>query len=131
MIFVDTSAFLALLDMGDENHERATRQWDTLLEKGQECATNSYVILESIAIAQKRLGLQAVQDLSEQVLEHIHTDWIDKVEHTQALKMVLATKRRRLSMVDCTAFQSMRRLEIETAFTFDSHFRQQGFKVIP
>ncbi len=131
MILIDTSAFLALLEMNDIYHERATKKWITLLDEGQECVTNNYVVLESIAITQKRLGLQAVQELSENILEHVHIGWIDEVQHVQALENLLSINRRQLSFVDCTAFQTMRRLGIETAFTFDGHFREEGFKVIP
>ena len=131
MILVDTSAFLALLDMNDIYHERATKEWITLLAEGRECVTNNYIVLESIAITQKRLGIQAVQELSENILEHVHIGWVDEAQHMQALETVLSTNRRKLSFVDCTAFQTMRRLGIETAFTFDSHFHEEVFKVIP
>lgn len=131
MIFIDTSAFLALLDMNDIYHERATKKWIALLEEGRECVTSNYVLLESIAITQKRLGLEAVQELSNNILEHIHVDWVDEAQHVQALESVLSTNRRKLSFVDCTAFQTMRRLGIETTFTFDSHFREEGYDVIP
>ena len=131
MILVDTSAFLALLDMNDVYHERATKKWITLLDEGQECVTNNYVVLESIAITQKRLGLEAVQELTKNILEHIQIVWVDEARHTQALETILSINRRQLSLVDCAAFQTMRRLGIETAFTFDSHFREEGFNVIP
>jgi predicted nucleic acid-binding protein len=131
MILIDTSAFLALLDMNDVYHERATRKWIALLSEGQDCVTNNYVVLESVAIIQKRLGLEAVQELSENLLVHIHVEWIDEAQHVQVLRTVLETNRRQLSLVDCSAFETMRRLGIETAFTFDSHFREEGFNVIP
>ena len=130
MILIDTSAFLALLDMNDVYHERATGKWVALLSEGQDCVTNNYVVLESIAIIQKRLGMEAVQELSENLLAHVHIEWVDEAQHAQVLRTVLETNRRQLSFVDCSAFETMRRLEIETVFTFDSHFREEGFKVI-
>lgn len=47
------------------------------------------------------------------------------------MQNVLTANRRQLSLVDCSAFETMRRLDIETVFTFDEHFREQGFNVIP
>jgi predicted nucleic acid-binding protein len=131
MILIDTSAFLALLDMKDIYHERATQKWITLLREGQECITNNYIVLESIAVIQKRLGLEAIQELTENILEHLQIIWVDEAQHRQALETVIFINRRQLSLVDCTAFQTMRHLRIETAFTFDSHFRDEGFNVIP
>ena len=131
MILIDTSAFLALLDMNDIYHERATKKWITILDAGHVCITNNYVVLESVAVIQKRLGLQAVQELDENILEHVRTEWVDEAQHARALATVLTTNRRRLSLVDCTAFQTMLHRGIETAFTFDNHFREEGFSVIP
>ena len=44
---------------------------------------------------------------------------------------VFAANRRQLSLVDCSSFETMRRVRIEKVFTFDEHFREQGFEVIP
>jgi predicted nucleic acid-binding protein len=131
MILIDTSAFLALLDMDDMHHERATKKWIALLSEEQICMTNNYVVLESLAVIQKRLGLEAVQELSKNILDHVHIEWFDKVQHEQVLETVLETNRRRLSFVDCAAFQTMHHLGIETVFTFDKHFSEEGFKVVP
>jgi predicted nucleic acid-binding protein len=68
MIFVDTSAFLAILLTSDINHQRAMTCWRALLEEGQALLTNNYVLVESIAIIQKRLGLSIVRDFYERRL---------------------------------------------------------------
>ena len=59
MIFVDTSALLALLDRDDEFHARAATVIRSL---GADDAllTHEYVIVETTALAQRRLGLGAV-----------------------------------------------------------------------
>ena len=132
MIFVDTSAFLAVLDKNDINHALALRCWKNLLQEVHPpLSTNNYVIVESIAIIQKRLGLQAVRDLQTEVLPFVQIEWIDENQHTLVIETVLATNRRKLSLVDCSAFQTMNNLGIDTVFTFDDHFREQGFNVIP
>jgi predicted nucleic acid-binding protein len=43
----------------------------------------------------------------------------------------LTSARRRLSLVDCTSFEVMRRLGITSAFAIDRHFVEQGFEVLP
>ena len=58
-------------------------------------------------------------------------DWIGEEQHDVAIQTVLTANRRNLSLVDCASFETMRRLGIETVFTFDEHFRDQGFKVVP
>lgn len=131
MIFVDTSALLAILEKNDTNHLHAVQCWKDLLRKASTLLTNNYILVESIAIIQKRYGLQAVQNLQSEILPFVQTEWIDERQHAAIVERVVATNRRRLSLVDCAAFETMQRLDISTVFTFDEHFREQGFKVIP
>jgi predicted nucleic acid-binding protein len=131
MIFVDTSAFLAILASSDVNNQCALLCWRNLFEEGQTLVTNNYVIVESIAIAQKRFGLEKVRGFQTKILPFLQIEWIDESQHTTIIEMVLQINRRKLSLVDCSAFETMRRLDIETVFTFDERFREQGFNVIP
>ncbi len=93
--------------------------------------TNNYVLVESLAVVQRRLGLQKVRALQSMVLPLLEIIWVDEDLHNAAMTRLLAANRRGLSLVDCTAFETMRRLGIETAFAFDHHFREQGFTLIP
>jgi len=131
MIFVDTSAFLAVLETSDINHSRAIQCWRGLLDNGPGLFTNNYIIVESTAITQKRQGLEKVRDFQAKILPFLHVEWIYEEQHNSAIEMALRVNRRRLSLVDCSAFQTMNNLGIETVFTFDEHFRDQGFNVIP
>jgi uncharacterized protein len=47
------------------------------------------------------------------------------------MSALLAANRRTLSLVDCSSFDIMRKFGIDTVFTFDPHFREQGFSVVP
>jgi predicted nucleic acid-binding protein len=131
MTFVDTSAFLSILSVDDQHHSRAEICLRSLREENQILFTTNYVIVESIALIQKRFGLDKVRDFQNKILPLIQIEWVDEELHKAAIKRVLSTNLRHLSLVDCSAFETMRRLGIETVFTFDSHFREEGFKVIP
>jgi predicted nucleic acid-binding protein len=47
------------------------------------------------------------------------------------MEAVLAATRKKLSLVDCASFQTMRELGVRSVFCFDSHFREQGFDALP
>jgi hypothetical protein len=47
-VFVDTSALLAVLHAGDENHPRAARTFRELIESKQDLVTTSYVLVEPL-----------------------------------------------------------------------------------
>ena len=131
MTFVDTSAFLAILSVDDQHHSRAELCLRSLREENQMLSTNNYVIIESIALIQKRFGLDKVRDLQNKILPLIQIEWVDEEQHKIAIDRVLSTNRRKLSLVDCSAFETMRRLGIGTVFTFESHFQEEGFNIIP
>jgi len=53
--------------------------------------------------------------------------WVDSTIHNAAMAILLAAARRKLSFVDCVSFELMRMEGITAAFTFDRHFKEQGF----
>ena len=132
MIFIDTSAFFAILDRDDQAHARARETWTGLLSADAPALllTSNYVLVESFALVQSRLGLDAVRTLHDAVLPVISVRWVSEEDHAAAVGALLAAARRRLSLVDCCSFELMRRLGIQRAFAFDQHFAEQGFELL-
>jgi predicted nucleic acid-binding protein len=126
-VFVDTSAFCAVLDRDDANHAKAREQWDLLLSGDAQLITTNYVVVESCALLQHRRGIAAVRLFQDDVLPAIEIRWIDARQHALAMASLLAAGRRKLSMVDCASFVQMRECGVRQAFAFDSHFAEQGF----
>ncbi|MHB1040956.1 MAG: type II toxin-antitoxin system VapC family toxin [Desulfobacteria bacterium] len=131
MIFIDTSAFYALLDGDDAEHSRALRLWEKEPPVEGGLVTTNYVVLESMALLQTRLGMPAVRVFREAILPLVRIEWIDEAVHAQAVSALIAADRRGLSLVDLSGFETMLRLGIRSAFTFDRHFRQYGFQTLP
>jgi len=131
VVFVDTSALYALLDRLEQRHSLARATWGELMDSNAVVRTTSYVLLETAAIVQNRLGLRAVRILHDEITHVLTVDWISEESHTQGVEAMLFAARRGLSVVDCVSFHSMRRHHITTAFAFDAHFGEQGFTVIP
>jgi uncharacterized protein len=131
MIYVDTSAFLALINSANRRHDQAMQTWKNLIEEEQQLICNNYVLVESIALIEQRVGLSAVSILHNDILPFVKVDWLDETQHNAIVKAVLKTNRHQISLVDNSSFDTMRRYEVETAFAFDSHFPEQGFEVIP
>ena len=126
--FVDTSALLALLDADQPRHAEAVAVWSALAEAETGLVTSNDVILETVAVAQNRLGLDAVRAFVRDVLPTIETLYIDEELQQASLGALLAAGRRQLSLVDCSSFEIMRRHRIDRAFAYDAHFDEQGFE---
>jgi predicted nucleic acid-binding protein len=130
-VFLDTSGLYAVFDRNDDNHTRAKATWVERLKAGTLFLTNNYVLVETAALLQHRLGIAALRALHEEVMPLIQVDWIPEEVHRAGMEAVLAAGRKKLSLVDCVSFQTMRKRGIRTAFCFDAHFREQGFTTTP
>jgi predicted nucleic acid-binding protein len=125
--FVDTSAFYALVDRGEDYHTAALRHLESLKRHQADLVTSNYVVLETCALLQSRLGLEAVRTFQNEILQVVEIHWITEATHLASMAALLAARRRKLSLVDCTSFQIMRDLRIGNAFAFDRHFAEEGF----
>lgn len=131
MIFVDTAAFCALLDARDPNHPRARETFESLAANDEPLLSHEYVVVETMALVQRRLGLGPLRSLVDGLLPLIVIDWVDQALHAEAREALLASGRRGISLVDWTSFLVMRRHGVEQVFTFDPDFLAQGFSVVP
>lgn len=129
--FVDTSGLLAILSAEDRFHGEAFSAWAGWVTAEIPLVTSNYILIETTAVAQRRLGFDAVTALYADILPVLHVEWIDPTLHQAAAAILLTTRQRQLSLIDCTSFELMRRLGLRSAFTFDRHFAEQGFACLP
>jgi predicted nucleic acid-binding protein len=130
-IFIDTAAFYALLDRDDENHPKAKKAWGEFIYPENTLVTSNYVLVETFALLQSRLGFSAARGFQEDVVPILQVEFVTFEIHRLGVAALLSASRRELSLVDCVSFEVMRDLGIKTAFTFDAHFREQGFSKTP
>jgi uncharacterized protein len=129
--FVDTSAVLALLDADDSRHSDVDATWNELILSKERLVSSNYVLVELLALVQRRLGMEAVNAIQSILVPLLDIEWIDTEIHGSAIEAFLKASRRRLSLVDCTSFEVMRRREIRRVFAVDGHFPEHGFEQIP
>lgn len=127
MVFVDTSFFLAYLNGQDANNAVAKQNFANAIAYNVSMVTTNYVLVESFALIQNRLGLKALRDFQEVIVPILSVEFIDQTSHNAGVSAVLTASRRGLSLVDCVSFEIIRTLGVETVLAFDKHFEGQGF----
>jgi predicted nucleic acid-binding protein len=130
-VFVDTSALIAVMASSDSLHGPAVRAWLELLDGDEALVTTNYVLVETCSLLQHRFGLACLRRFRSEGAGALGVWWVTAEQHDAALAAVLAADRQDLSLVDCASFAVMRDLGLEQAFTVDSHFDEQGFRVVP
>jgi uncharacterized protein len=128
-VFVDTSAFQAILDAEDPNHEPAASIFPALV-RDDLAFTHNYIHVEAEQLIRRRLGAAAASRLLEEILPAIKTIWVDEAMHAEAVN-ALVGRGRASSLVDAVSFVVMRSLEVDTALAFDADFQREGFRLPP
>ncbi len=132
-VFIDTSAFYALTDSGDINHERAVKIYNNLLKKRYEFLLSDMVFAETVTLIRRRLGYRASLMFSDTIKEGIATGLFEIIFVTEglfrkSLKLFFQIKDRKISFVDATSLTIMKEKSIRKAFAFDVHFERYGYK---
>ncbi|MCH8206505.1 MAG: PIN domain-containing protein [Chloroflexi bacterium] len=126
MIFLDTSAIYALADTRDPNHQEAIDLFRQVLAQGEELLVHNYVLLEAVALLQRRLGVaSALAMLRNSEAFRVH--WVNPEDHREAVAILEDRGLRGLSLVDCVSFVVMRYHDVVSALAFDSDFQREGF----
>jgi len=136
MIFVDTSAFLALVNEKDDNYVEAKQ----LLEKIKngkihikKIITSDYIIDETLTRIRYAVGHKEAVEwgkdiLASKVIEKIE---IGKEIFEHAWELFQTYDDKKLSFTDCTSFALMKKRGIEKVFSFDGDFARIGFVLLP
>ncbi len=130
-LFIDTSALYALLDVDESRHADMVAVWRNVTDNERVLFTSNYVLVETFALVQRRLGLEAVHGLADVFVPLLQTVWVDEGLHAAAVASLFTAGRRRLSLVDCTSFELMRRLGLTDVLALDTDFADQGFSLLP
>lgn len=125
MIFVDSSAWFAVLSRRDVNHGAAISAIRSFREQ---LVTTDYIVDETLTLLRSRGENSRAVVFGRRVIEG---PWarivrIDDADFTAAWLVFKTFADKGWSFTDCTSRVVMGRLAIQRAFAFDDHFRQFG-----
>ena len=123
---VDTSAYYALAAVDDAEHSSATHALKQLVSQRAELLTTSYVVSETVALVQARLGLAPLALFRDMLCATTSIIWIDEALHEAAWDELERLGRRDVSLVDCSLAVAGREAGIEYVFAFDPHMELLG-----
>jgi predicted nucleic acid-binding protein len=125
MIFVDTGAWYALAVPSDPDHDQAKA---CIEASAAPLVTSDFVIDELLTLfvvrGRKSAGVQWLHDVLHQGAVRIVR--VTEEDFAAALRIYEQFADKAWSFTDCTTYAVMKRLGVETAFSFDQHFRQFG-----
>lgn len=130
-IYVDTSAFLAVINPSDNKHSSASRSWINLVKQSQRMVTSQYALVETITLIHSRHGTSGVERFLTDIAPVVEIAWPDVNSHSAAVRAMLAHPGKSgPSLVDCMSFEVIRQRGIKDVFSYDRHFSGRGFKIV-
>jgi predicted nucleic acid-binding protein len=132
-VFIDTSFVVALNTSQDQWHAAAQSCWQDVLSRKASIVTTTFVFDEVVTALNARNLHRLAVTVGRQILESpafklFHVDdqllsrgWDYFVRHDD----------KRYSLTDCISFVLMEQRGIRQALTFDRHFAQAGFEILP
>jgi uncharacterized protein len=128
-VFVDTSAWYALIDRDDQGHECVAR---FVHDHRGRLVTTDYVFDETVTLLRMRLGHEAAVKAGEHMRSSRLVDLTSvRVEdQDESWRLFRRFAYQRFSFTDCTSFAVMKRLGLREALTLDGHFRVAGFELV-
>jgi predicted nucleic acid-binding protein len=130
-VFVDSSVYLALLDMDDEHHRHASQLLHQLARERYRQFTTNVLLIESHALILSVLGrAQAAQFLKDMEESNTVVIRVRAADEERAKQILFQYDDKDFSFADAISFAVMERLHIRLAFTFDRDFAQYGFTVL-
>ena len=121
-VFVDTSGFFAVLDQTDPFHPQATAMFQRAERERWTLWTTNYVIAETWAVVQRRLGWDAVNDFLDVQLPLCQVEFVDGGLHVRGAARCRGARQRGLSLADCVSLEFMKQHGITEAIANDVHF---------
>ena len=127
-VLVDTSAFYALADSNDTNHQAACSIANRLAERQYRQFTTNLVLAELHALVLVRLGravaFRVLQGLDR---SNINVVRVTAADEARARTILSRYDDKDFSLADTISFAVMERYGILHCFAFDRHFAQYGF----
>ena len=133
-LFIDTSAFVALVSKRHRGHAAAVAYARQLSRRSRALVTSTYVLDETVTLVRRRAGHAVAVELGRRVLD---SSWCRLVDVTEAdwrraWELFKRYEHQVLSLTDCTSFAVMESMSLEEVFTFDrTDFGAAGFVCRP
>lgn len=132
-VFVDTSAFVALRNESEAEHERARAALASLIADGAALFTSNYVFAETYTALLVRVGREEAIEWGRRFRagEAVELVRLERDVEEEAWEILASHDDKRWSYVDATSFALIERDGGGEAFAFDAHFAQRGLRVVP
>jgi predicted nucleic acid-binding protein len=127
-VFIDTSAFVALRNSAEREHQAARTALTALMSKRIPLCTSNYVFAETYTALLVRVGRSEAIEWGRRFRagEAIELIRVEEDVELEAWSILESHADKEWSYVDATSFALMDRESMTRALAYDHHFAQRG-----
>lgn len=128
-LFVDADAFVALRYNKDPNHINALASASQALRAGLIFITSDPAFGEAITVISQNVGILKATSFAEDTLnDEFEIIEVDASLRRKALDFFKKQTSKNSRFTDCINMAIMREQNVNTIFSFDEHYKKNGFK---
>lgn len=129
-IFVDTSAFYAIVNKGEAHHNKIK---EFIKNSKYLLVTTNLIFAETISLVTKRLGKKIAADFGSGLWnsERLNIYYLSEDYQKEAWDLFVRYKDKDFDYIDATCFTFMKKMDINKVLSFDRHFKQMNFEILP
>lgn len=136
VVFVDTSAWIAILDEKNSNYSSARKYFEKLLELNTRLVTNSLVIDDTLLFLKQDYGSEFAKKFLDIIDEsamsiNLRVDWISRRLRRNTLNNFLKSSNRTLSVKHFYVHETIKRKKVDIVFSYDQSLKYFDFPVMP
>lgn len=129
-VFIDTSAWVGLLNAGDQHHADARKIWKKILDDRMDIYTSDYVVDETLTLLRRRAGTELAAKFAGKLKNGFFMNlvFVSEDDFWKARDMFIKFADRDFSFTDCVSFVLMEKYKVRKSFAYDRHFQAMNFE---
>lgn len=135
-IFVDETAWIALIDSQNEFHTAVKHEFSRTLNNEDRIFTHNVALGNALNDIKIKLGMDLLRQFGAIIEDasagaHLTILWINRRNQKEAIRLLRNHPDLTLNLYDHAAYLFMNRRRIRTILTTNKAFKELGLKVIP
>lgn len=125
--FVDADAFVSLVRTKDKNHLRAKKIYEYLKRKETVFFSSNTSLYETVTVISQRVSHKKAKEFFLKVRQGLNVVFVNQEREKKAVAIFNKQTSKNVSFFDCLNMAIMRELGIKQVFSFDKHYKKNGF----
>lgn len=130
-VFVDADAIVALVQINDSNHGKALKLQKLVGKHKIKIYTSDFVIGEIMTVISQKSSVDLASKIGKEMLSGgVEIFYVSRPEMKLALEKFSQQVSKNSRFTDMVNMILMDKLKVDTIFSFDKHYTQNGYKLL-